>query len=413
MKKLLLGALALASLGVHAELKDKVYKFMPLHSDLSVVSANGERSQEAVFTRATTAMTPDFKVTDINIPRFYNGGLLIEHGGKTEERGARNLLPAQMPVFAPAGKTVPGICGDAMEFSGKWELKPVALEEMPMNGTHIFSFYAKGKGVLSATGILKLKNGTDKMLKTETFALDSRWKRFYIRFNSGTRRNAADLAQSFRTVFSAENATISAPMLEGPGVYFGNITPTSYIPQGGFREADKLKLSVLRPELGMEGAVAFEFIPMAQGGWQGLLSADGGWKPELQLSYYTYSPTSSRLSLQFRGKTLLFPVRFETEKKYSIVVNWTKEDFSLWVNGKKAGEVKAPGIPFKTKEIFLGSRSIQVNANGLFRNFALFAKPLDEAEILKLSKEGDLSGKFPVKEVSRISPFACSPPTRG
>ena len=59
MKKLLLGALALASLGVHAELKDKVYKFMPLHSDLSVVSANGERSQEAVFTRATTAMTPD------------------------------------------------------------------------------------------------------------------------------------------------------------------------------------------------------------------------------------------------------------------------------------------------------------------------------------------------------------------
>ena len=39
MKRLLIGAIAIATLGVQAELKDKVYRFMPLQKDLTVLSA--------------------------------------------------------------------------------------------------------------------------------------------------------------------------------------------------------------------------------------------------------------------------------------------------------------------------------------------------------------------------------------
>ena len=117
MKKLLFGALALAALGVHAELKDKIYKYMPLKTDLSVYSANGAASMEAVFKRNSTAMTPDFKEVGVNVPRFLNTGLLMEHGGKDRERGAVNILPADGKIFSPAGKKTAGIYKDGFEHS--------------------------------------------------------------------------------------------------------------------------------------------------------------------------------------------------------------------------------------------------------------------------------------------------------
>ena len=59
MKRLIIGALALATLGVQAELKEKIYKYLPLQNDLSVYSANGTPTMEAVFKRNSNELTPD------------------------------------------------------------------------------------------------------------------------------------------------------------------------------------------------------------------------------------------------------------------------------------------------------------------------------------------------------------------
>ena len=414
MRKLILtGFLAFALFSLYAEIRDKLAVFLPLHTDLTVISSDGTRSRDAHFSRPSPAFTHDFRRVAANVPRFSPGGLLMEYGGKTEERGARNLLPAGSPVFEPAGTPVRSDLPDAASFSGKWALRPVPLAEMPMNGSRVFSFCAKGKGELRVTGVLRRKDGREDLLKEEIFPLESAWKRFYVKFNSGTRRNPGTSAVSFRALFQAEEAEIAAPMLEGPGVYFGVGSPTTYVPRGAFREADKLKLPFRHPGLDEAGAVSFEFIPTTLGGWQGLLSADGGWKPELQLSHYTYSPASARFTLQFRGRTIHFPFRLEAGKKCHLAVNWDREKFSLFVNGRKAGEANAPGAPLRAKELFLGSRSIQVSSCGVFRNFALFAKTLTEAEIRELAENADLAAILPAKEVSRITPFSVFPMNSG
>ncbi|OQA88633.1 MAG: hypothetical protein BWY31_00231 [Lentisphaerae bacterium ADurb.Bin242] len=409
MKKLLFAVLAAASLGLHADLKEKVFKFMPLQSDLGVISGNGTRSQEAVFTRESAAFTPDFKRFETNIPRFFNGGLLIENGGKTPERGAWNFLPAGVP-FLEGGKTVKGIHGDALEFSGAKTLKAIPLKT---GGAHVFSFYAKGKGNLSLTPLLNLKSGTAKKLPAAGFPLTAEWQRFHVSFSAGNPAKDADPALSFGGSFQAENVTVGAPMLEGPCIYFQTFSPSTYIPNGAFRAADKLKLPVITPELGTEGAFAFVFEPTSQGWWQALLSAGGGWKPELELSYNVYAPTNTRLTLQFRGKKMLAQARLALGQKYHLLVNYTKDGFSLWLDGKKLGEEKAPGAPFTTKDLFLGSRDIEIKSNGIFRNFAIFKAPLDDAEIKELFLNADLTKLLPAKEVSLASPFVCSPSTRG
>ncbi len=409
MKKLLFAALAAASLGLHADLKEKVYKFMPLQSDLGVVSGNGTRSQEAVFTRESPAFTPDFKSVEAGKPRFFNGGLLIENGGKTLERGAWNFLPAGTP-FLEGGKTAAGIHGDALEFSGSQSLKAIPIK---IGGAHVFSFYAKGKGTLSLTPLLNLKSGTAKKLPAASFPLTSEWQRFHVSFSAGNPAKDADPAVSFGGAFQTENAAISAPMLEGPCIYFQTFSPSTYIPNGAFRAADKLKLPVMTPEQGTEGAFSFVFEPTSQGWWQTLLSVGGGWKPDMELSYNVYAPTNTRLTLQFRGKKMLAPARLELGRKYHILVNYTKDGFSLWLDGKKLGEEKAPGVPFTTKDLFLGSRDIEIRANGLFRNLAIFKAPLEDGEIQELFRSPDLTALLPAKEVSLASPFVFSPLTRG
>ncbi len=409
MKKLFFAALALASLGLHAGLREKVYKFMPLHSDLSVASEDGTRSQEAVFTRESPALTPDFKSFETNKPRFFNGGLLIENGGKTIERGAWNFIPAGTP-FLEGGKTVAGIHGDALEFSGSQTMKAVPFK---IGGAHVFSFYAKGKGTLSLTPLLNLKSGTAKKLPAAAFPLTSEWRRFHVSFSAGNPARDADPALSFSGSFQTENAAIGTAMLEGPCVYFQTLSPSTYIPNGAFRAADKLKLPVLKPEQGMEGAFSFVFEPTAQGWWQALLSVGGGWKTDMELSYNVYSPTNTRFTLQFRGKKMLTQARLELGRKYHLLVNYTKDGFSLWLDGKKLGEEKAPGAPFTTKDVFLGSRDIEIKSNGLFSNFTIFKAPLDDAEIKELFQNADLMKILPAKEVASASPFAVFPVNAG
>ena len=414
MKRLLIGTLALAVLGAHAELKDKIYKYMPLQKDLSVYSANGAVSMEAVFKRNSTALTPDFQEVGTNIPRFWNSGLLMEHGGKDKERGAVNILPADGSIFTPAGKKTAGIYKDGFAFSGSWKLNPVKLVPM-LSGKHTFSFYAKGKGTLKVTGILKLKaSGSEKTLPAETFVLTGEWKRYFIKFDGGTAKKPDAFAESFRADFQGENVVISAPMLEGPGVYPNPDGPTTYVAPGAHRDADRFFLPGLKPEMGVAGAIAFSYTPAVKCGWNDLFSTDGGWRPEISCTYNIYNKTAYRYQVAFRGKQLWTKnAEFEPGKTYQIVVNWDKDKFAIWVDGKKLGEVAAPGKPFTKKQIYIGSRTIQASANGVFRNFTLFDQTLTDAEIQEFSKDPDLSKKLPKKEVSCLTPFASSPSTRG
>ena len=414
MKKLLFGALALAALGVHAELKDKIYKYMPLKTDLSVYSANGAASMEAVYKRNSTALTPDFKEVGVNVPRFLNTGLLMEHGGKDRERGAVNILPADGKIFSPAGKKVAGIYKDGFEFSGSWELNPVKLVPM-LSGKHTFSFYAKGKGTLTVTGILKIKaTGKDKIMKDESFALTNDWKRYYFQFDGGIAKKPADFAETFRAKFKGENVVISAPMIEGPGVYPNPQAATTYVAPGAYRDGDRFFLPGLKPEMGLAGAVAFSYTPAVKCGWNELFSTEGGWRPEIEFSYRIYNKHAYRYQVAFRGKSLWTKnAVFEPGTTYQIVVNWDKDKFAVWVDGKKLGEISAPGKPFTKKQLYIGSRSIQTFANGTFKNFTLFDKTLTDAEIQEFTKDPDLSKKLPLKEVSCITPFAYSPSTRG
>ena len=414
MKKLLFGFAALAMLGVHAELKDKIYKYMPLEKDLSVYSANGTVSMDAVFRRNSKALTFHFKESAPNVPRFTKNGLLMEHGGKDRERGAVNILPADGKIFSPAGKKTAGIYNDGFEFSGTWELNPIKLIPM-LNGKHILSFYAKGKGTLTINSFLKIKaTGLEKALPAETFALSGEWKRYYFQFDGGVAKQPANFAESFRAKFQGENVVISAPMLEGPAVYPNVSTPTTYIAPGSYRDAERFYLPGLKPEMGLAGAVAFSFTPTSKCGWSDLFSTDGGWRPEIECSYRYYSKHAFRYQVAFRKKQIWTKnALFELGKTYQVVVNWDKEKFAIWVDGKKLGEVKAPGKPFTKKLIYIGSRSIQAFAEGCFRNFTLFDQTLTDAEIQEFTKDPDLSKKLPKKEISRITPFVSTPLTRG
>ena len=395
MKKLLIGAIAIATLGVHAELKDKVYKFMPLNKDLSVLSAGGTVSNEAKFNRNTTAFTPDFQEVAAKTPRFWNGGYLVEHGGNTPERGAVNMLPADGKIFSVAGKKVAGIYQDGFEFSGNWELNPIQLKPM-LSGYHTFSFYAKGSGTLTMTPILKIAaTGKDKVLPAEKFALTKDWQRFFVKIDGGVKKNPATFAESFRATFQGQNVVISAPMLEGPSVYPNIHAPTTYVAPGKFRDADKLVLPVMTPELGNAGAVAFTYTPKVICGWNELFATDGSWRPQIALSYNIYHKYAYRYQVIYHGKTYNsknFP--FEAGKTYQIVLNWDKEKFALWVNGQKIMEQKCAAAPLTKKDLYVGCRYIQVATNGVFKNFTIFKDALTDAEVQEFTQNPDLSAKL-------------------
>ena len=394
MKRLLIGAIAIATLGVQAELKDKVYRFMPLQKDLTVLSAKGAPTNEAKYSRKSTALTPDFKEAAVDAPRFWNGGLLIEHGGKTLERGAVNHLPADGKIFSVAGKKVAGVYNqEGLEFSGTWELNPVKHQPM-LSGSYTFSFYAKGSGTLSVTPILKV-GGKDKALPEQKFALTGNWNRYFVKLDAGARNKPAQMAETIRAKFQGQNVVISAPMLEGPSVYPNIHAPTTYVAPGKFREADKLSLSVMTPELGNAGAVAFNCTPQVICGWFDLFATDGSWRPQIALSYNIYHKHAYRYQVIYHGKTYNSRnIAFEAGKTYHYVLNWDKDKFALWVDGVKVMEHKVASKPLTKKDIWIGSRSIQASANGAFKNFAIFNQALTDAEIQKLAKNPDLSAKL-------------------
>ena len=71
MKRLLPAFLFVTACTLCGQIKDKVYRYMPLKKDLSVIYAGGERNMNAFFSRQSTAYTPDFKEVGLNQPRFW------------------------------------------------------------------------------------------------------------------------------------------------------------------------------------------------------------------------------------------------------------------------------------------------------------------------------------------------------
>lgn len=405
MKKIIFTLASVLSIFANADdLQGKLDKFMPLSKDLSVISKSGDISFEAVFRRPSPANTPDFRKVENDEPRFFNSGLLIEPGGKSDERGARNFLPPGVPLFdtseAKASEVKGRWLNKALAFSGTAKLNPARVKTRQ---PYIFSVYAKGKGKLELTPVYCLETDEKIELKPLDFNLEDEYKRINFRFAKPPSPNENTPVKALELLLKAENATIEAPMLEGPCVYFQSLSPSTYIEPGAFRAADMLSVSI--PEkISSKGAFSFEFTPYAEGGWHPILSIGGWWTPDLELSLY-----GNRVSLNFRNKKVNITEKLVLGKKYHCIVNYSNDSFFLWINGKKIAEEKAEATAFKSNRVYLGCREIETKANGIFSNFAIFETALTDTETAALFKQPDLTTILPRKSMVKTSAFSVFP----
>lgn len=373
------------------QVKDKVFSYIPLKENLNAASGV---QMKALFYRKSVARTPDFKETAAGKPRFWNGELFLEPGGSSIERGTRNLLSAKEDPFDKSGakvKKAEGKTATAFSFDGKVTLKPVkfSMTKKYLGRNFVFSFYAKGSGLLKFSPEATLVNGKKKPYAVQNIKLNKDWTRYYVQVAGAPKFGPEDLA-SFTAAFEGKDVAIDAAMLESPCSYFGVSSPTSYVVNGAHREADYLRYAGLTPELGMEGGFAFNFTPTSEGGWQTLLTVGkGGWERdnELELSYYRDRWGGFLKIVVFRKtKGKFHRVNLKLNVKYHIIVNYDKTGYTIYLDGKKLLSEKIAGVPFKTNTVFLGSRSIQAHAAGFFSNFTVFKKALTDAEAAELAK---------------------------
>jgi len=410
MRKSILGFLLFAAFLCRAEtIKDKVLEFLPLEHDLVVISAEGDRSSDAKFTRNSNALDNKFNIVGRNLPRFApQGGLVIENGGRSDERGAVNFLSPELADFASAGikeldagkaklESVPGLQGQAISFSGTLLLKNIPLR---LNKSHVFSYYAKGEGVLAVSLCVTNKSGKTTDIPVATRQLSGEWQRFYHSF-----KEDKDPVESLQVTFTADNAVIDSLMLEGPCIYFQRTSPSSFVSGGEWRAAELLKLPM--PEelrSGETGAFSFNFTPTASGGWQDLFAIGGWWKPELDLSWY-----SARLQFSFRDKVVNANAAIEVGKTYHLLIQYDKNEAELFLDGKKIASIIATSKAFVSRQILLGGRIIEIKSDGIFRNFAVYRAPLGQDEIASLASMPDLSGILPRKQLSLCSKYHVFP----
>lgn len=419
MKRLLPALLILASLGASAALKEKVYRYLPLKEDLSVIYPGGERNMNVSYSRNSEAVTPDFKTVPVNQPRFWKGGLLIEAGGKVPDRGTINLLPGKEDPFDKSGASVQAIAGmtkSAFSFSGKIVLKPVAfnIKKNFLSTTHIFSFYAKGSGKLKLTPVTVLQNGQKKNLPVQEFQLTGEWKRYFIKIDGGVVRTKKDLVDTFSATLEGKNVSFDAAMLETPCSYFGVNSPTTYVPNGAYRMPDQLKMPELPAEMGLEGAFAFNVTMMAHGGWQSLLTiGQGRWANDLEIDYTDAYGGFLRVTT-FRGvKNSNAKMPMKIGRTFHVILSYDKESFSVYIDGKKAFTKQAKAVPFKKNSVFIGGRAIQVYSNMLYSNFTIFRKPLTDAEAAELAANPDLENQLSSAKIRPASPFTVFPVNSG
>ena len=391
---------------------------MPLKQDLSVIYSGGERNMNAFFSRQSTAFTPDFKEVGLNQPRFWQGGLLMEPGGKVADRGTVNQLSAKEDPFDKSGAEVTAVKGytkAAFGFNGKVTLKPVPLNIRKgyIGTAFIFSFYAKGSGTLNITP-QTIKDGTATNLPVRAIQLTKDWKRYFVAFNGGEPRKPATYVDAVSAVFEGSDAAIDAAMLESPAGYFGIQSPTTYVPNGAYRDADRLKLPGLPAEMGLEGAIAFNMTLMSVGGWQSLITIGGGqWINDLEMSY---RPAYGGRIVIDKFRTLrnqFAPLKMNVGDTHHVILSYDKEKVNIYINGKKVFSKAAKGAPFKKNQFYFGGRFIQVHSGMVYQHLTIFNKALTDAEAAELAKNPDLESKLSSAKLRPASPFTVFPVNAG
>lgn len=390
MKRILCAFLAAYCLIAFAGLEEKINFYIPLEKDLSVITADGEKEEGAVFVRSTIARTPDFKETAIKTPRFWNGGLFLEPGGKTPERGSRNMLPAKEDPFDKTKGNVKeekGMTPGAFSFSGSVQLKPVALKihKNYISTRHIFSFYAKGEGTLQFSPVLILKSGKKQMLEEQKITLDKDWKRYFIAFECGdSKKPGDDPIDAFYADFTGENVAIDAPMLETPCFYSNVRTPTTYIPNGEFRDFEQVMFPVIVPENGMEGAFSCFFTLIGYNDWIPLFYIGKGWAKDFALSYHPYSYGGQLRINEFRNLrnyNCKGNNKIKLNRKYHLLVNYTKNNCAVYLDGKAViNTPTAAPVDFKFENLYLGSNNC-ASSNAVIEKVVIFNKALTPEEI--------------------------------
>ena len=391
MKHLFPAILIVSACTLCGQVKDKVFSYIPLKENLNAASGV---QMKATFYRKSVARTPDFKEIAVNQPRFWQGEVFLEPGGNTIERGTINLLSAKEDPFDKSGAKVQSVAGltpAAFSFDGKVALKPVKfnMTKKYLGRDFIFSFYAKGTGVLKFTSEATMVNGKKKNYAAQEIQLTNEWKRYFVQVKGAPKSGPEDLAL-FTAVLEGKSASIDAAMLESPCSYFGVCTPTSYVANGASREADYLKFTGLTPELGLEGGFAFHFTPTTTGNWQTLMTiGKGGWERdnEMELNYYTDRWGGFfRLTVFRKTKGNFKRTNLKIGQKYHILFTYDKDSYTVYLDGKVLMTEKRAGVPFKTDTVFLGSRSIQAHSAGYYSNFTIFKKALTAAEAAELAK---------------------------
>lgn len=395
MKHLLPAILFVSACTLCGQVKDKVFSYIPLKENLNAASGV---QMKALFYRKSVARTPDFKEVAAGQPRFWRGELFLEPGGSTFERGTRNILSATEDIFDKSGAKVQkaeGMTPAAFSFDGKIVLNPVKFQmtKKYLGRDFVFSFYAKGSGTLKLTPEATLVNGNKKAYPVQNIQLTKDWTRYFVQVNGAPKFGPEDLA-SFTASFEGKDVSIDAAMLETPCTYFGVRSPTSYVANGAYRDADYLRYSGLTPELGVEGAFAFNYTPTSFGSWQTLLTVGkGGWERdnELEFSYYIDRWGGYLKICVFRKmKPKNHRVNLKPGQKYHFLINYDKDGYTVYLDGKKLFSEKIAGVPFKMDTVFLGSRSIQAHSAGLYSNFTIFKKALTEAEAAELAKSPEI-----------------------
>lgn len=419
MKYLLSAIVVVSACTLCGQIKDKVYRYMPLKQDLSVIHPDGARNMNVYFKRGSTAMTPDFKKANMNQPRFWKGGLLMEPGGKFADRGTVNVIPGKVDPFDKSGAKVRKINGytdAAFHFNGKVVLKPVPLNirKKYIGTAFIFSFYAKGSGTLKVTPTGKRKDGTVRAYPALNIQLTKDWKRHYAAISGGAVRKENTFIDTFSAVLEGNDAAIDAVMLESPAGYFGIQSPTTYVPNGAYRDADRLKLPGLPAEMGYEGAISFSMTLMSGGGWQSLLTIGPGyWVNDLEMSYRSYY--GGRIMLdRFRNlKNQVIPLKMKIGDTHHIILSYDRNTVSIYIDGKKVYSKAAAGTPFKNNSVFFGGRTIQVHSGMLYRHLTIFKKALTDAEAAELAKDPDLESRLSSVKLRPASPFSVFPVNSG
>lgn len=390
MKKMFVTLLAVSGVTLFAGLEKKIEKYAPLDKDFSVYVQDGKEENCAHFQRRTGARTPDFKLYQLNKPRFYDGGLMLEPGGFGKNGWcSMNLLSAKADPFDKSkgnAKVTQGYTKDAFSFSGSVTLKKVNLgvTNKYLSTNHVFSFYAKGKGDLKFAPVKVMKSGKKVPLPVQNIKLTNNWKRYFVFFDCGDHKKAgADYVTAFTADFAGKNAAIDAPMLETPAFYACVMTPTSYISRGGHRAGDECSFPIIEPENGEEGAISFFVKPLGNTAHFPLIYIGKGWNIELGVNYHRAGKYKHFRINNFRSLKNRNSGDFDLKagKKYHILFNYTKTNCTLYVDGKAvitAATKKA--APFKFDKLFIGNSNC-TTANGVFSKVTVFSKALTPAEV--------------------------------